>query len=119
MSDSAAPTGTLEVAMAQALRLLDQDPALAFEQAREILAVHPGHPPARLLQAAARRRGGDPAAALALLEPLLQAQPDWSPARYEHRSRCAARARRPSRRCGNCCAFNRPTPRPGACSPIT
>ena len=34
MSDSAAPTGTLEVAMAQALRLLDQDPALAFEQAR-------------------------------------------------------------------------------------
>jgi predicted Zn-dependent protease len=84
MSESTAPTGTLEVAMAQALRLLDQDPALAFEQAREILTVHPGHPPARLLQAAARRRGGDPAAALALLEPLLQARPDWSPARYEH-----------------------------------
>ena len=83
MSDSATPTGTLEVAMAQALRLLDQDPTLAFEQAREILAVHPGHPAALVLQAAAKRRGGDPVAALALLEPLLQMQPDWSPARYE------------------------------------
>ena len=53
MSDSAAPTGTLEVAMAQALRLLDQDPTLAFEQAREILTVHPGHPAALVLPAAA------------------------------------------------------------------
>jgi predicted Zn-dependent protease len=83
MNEAAAPTGTLEAAMAQALRLLDQDPALAFEQAREILTVHPGHPAALLLQAAAKRRGGDAAAALALLEPLLQARPDWSPARYE------------------------------------
>jgi predicted Zn-dependent protease len=83
MNEATAPTGTLEAAMAQALRLLDQDPALAFEQAREILAVHPGHPAALLLQAAAKRRGGDAAAALALLEPLLQVRPDWSPARYE------------------------------------
>jgi predicted Zn-dependent protease len=83
MNEAAAPTGTLEAAMAQALRLLDEDPALAFEQAREILAVHPGHPAALLLQAAAKRRGGDAAAAIALLEPLLQVRPDWSPARYE------------------------------------
>ncbi|NBU24999.1 MAG: sulfotransferase family protein [Gammaproteobacteria bacterium] len=83
MSDAPAPTGTLEAAMAQALRLLEQDPALAFEQASEILVVVPGHAPARLLQAAAKRRGGDAAAALALLEPLLQERPDWLPALYE------------------------------------
>lgn len=84
MSDVPAPTGTLEVAMAQALRLLEQDPARAFEQAAEILAVHPDHPPARLLQAAALRRGGDAAGALRLLEPLLRSNPDWSAAHFEH-----------------------------------
>lgn len=83
MSDAPAPTGTLEAAMAQTLRLLEQDPALAFEQASEILVAVPGHGPARLLQAAAKRRGGDAAAALALLEPLLQERPEWLPALYE------------------------------------
>ncbi|MFM7627661.1 MAG: tetratricopeptide repeat protein, partial [Gammaproteobacteria bacterium] len=83
MSDAPAPTGTLEVAMAQTLRLLEQDPALAYAQASEILAAVPGHPPARLLQAAARRRGGDAAAALALLDPLLQERPEWLPDLYE------------------------------------
>jgi tetratricopeptide (TPR) repeat protein len=83
MSDAPAPTGTLEAAMAQTLRLLEQDPALAYAQASEILAAVPGHPPARLLQAAAKRRGGDAAAALALLDPLLQERPEWLPALYE------------------------------------
>jgi predicted Zn-dependent protease len=91
MSDAPDPTGTLEVALAQTLRLLEQDPALAFEQASEILIAVPGHPPARLLQAAAKRRGGDPAAALDLLAPLLQAHPDWPPALYERAlALCAA-----------------------------
>jgi tetratricopeptide (TPR) repeat protein len=83
MSDAPAPTGTLEVAMAQTLRLLEQDPALAYAQASEILEAVPGHPPARLLQAAAKRRGGDAAAALTLLDPLLQERPEWLPALYE------------------------------------
>ena len=83
MSDAPAPTGTLEVAMAQTLRLLEHDPALAYEQASAILAAVPGHPPARLLQAAAKRRGGDADAALALLDPLLEERPDWLPALYE------------------------------------
>jgi tetratricopeptide (TPR) repeat protein len=37
---NAQPLGTLEVALAHATRLLGRDPAMAAEQAREILAVH-------------------------------------------------------------------------------
>ena len=59
MSDSAAPTGTLEVAMAQALRLLDQDPALAFEIHRiEMLSrQHALRHRIRVLQQAIRKSG--------------------------------------------------------------
>ena len=77
------PTGTLAVALAHAHKLLASDPALAAEQATEILKAMPGHPVAQLLLGVARRRGGDLPAALAALEPLVRAQPGWFAAHYE------------------------------------
>ena len=56
MSSTPDPTGTLETALAHAQRLLQDSPALAAEQAEEILKVAPGHPPAILLLGMARRR---------------------------------------------------------------
>ncbi len=70
--------------MAHAARLLDVEPALAAEQAQEILKAVPGHPPAVLLLATARRRSGNPAAALEILEPLVRAQANWAAAHFEH-----------------------------------
>ena len=83
MSTPPEPAGTLDVAMAHAARLLDIQPALAAEQALEILKVVPNHPPAVLLLATARRRTGDTSAALDTLEPLVRAQPASAAAQYE------------------------------------
>ena len=66
--------GTLKTALAHAARLLETDPAQAAEQAREILAVSPAHPQARLYLAAAQRRLGDAPAAREMLEPLAREQ---------------------------------------------
>lgn len=77
------PVGTLEVALTHAARLLENDPALAAEQATEILKAVPNHPAAVLLLAVARRRGGNAAAAIGLLEPLSRAHPGWAQAHYE------------------------------------
>ena len=50
MTALAEPTGTLATALGHAVRLLEADPVLAAEQAREILKAAPGHPAAlRLL----------------------------------------------------------------------
>ena len=84
MSATTEPTGTLEVALAHAAHLLETSPALAVEQALEILKAAPGHPAATLVLAAAQRRSGNPAAALQVLEPLLRAQSQWAVAHYEH-----------------------------------
>src|SRR5258708_1490429 len=67
--------GSLDVAMAHAVRLLEQDFGLAAEQAGEVLRAFPGHPQARLVLGTARRRSGQTAAALAVLEPLAREQP--------------------------------------------
>lgn len=75
--DNAPTTGTLATALAHAAGLLTQDPSLAEAQAREILRVMPGHPEAALLLAAALRRQGRAEAALAVLEPVIRALPDW------------------------------------------
>jgi tetratricopeptide (TPR) repeat protein len=80
---SADPTGTVKSALAHAERLLRIDPALAAEQAEEILKVAPNHPVATLLLGSARRWGAQPAAALLLLEPLCAEQPNWAAAHYE------------------------------------
>ncbi|MHB8721220.1 MAG: tetratricopeptide repeat-containing sulfotransferase family protein [Steroidobacteraceae bacterium] len=83
MTNAAEPTGSLETALAHTRRLLDSDPAMAAQQADEILKVAPGHPPATLLLATARRRTGDTPGALALLNALAATQPNWAAAHLE------------------------------------
>ncbi|WP_240906197.1 tetratricopeptide repeat-containing sulfotransferase family protein [Thermomonas sp. HDW16] len=73
----------IETRLAQAARLLQVDPAQAQAQLRDILAVHPKHPFARLLFGASHNRLGDELDALAVLEPLLDAQPRFAEAHYE------------------------------------
>ena len=72
------------VAMAHATRLLEDDPALAAEQALAILEAVPNHPPAVLLLATARRLSGDLEAALEILESLVQQQANWAAAHCEY-----------------------------------
>jgi tetratricopeptide (TPR) repeat protein len=69
------PTGSLDVALAHAARLLKKSPLLAAEQAGEILRAVPGDPRARLVLGAAHRINGQLQAALEVLEPLAQEQP--------------------------------------------
>ena len=83
MSGAAEPSGSLETALAHTRRLLQRDPKIAEEQAREILMAAPGHPVATLLLGVARRAAGDPQAALAILQPLIADQPNWAQAHYE------------------------------------
>jgi tetratricopeptide (TPR) repeat protein len=84
MTGPSEPTGTLQTAMAHAARLLEVDPALAAEQALEILKALPNHPAAVVLLAAARRRAGDPAAAIDVLEPLLRTPAAGAAAWFEY-----------------------------------
>ncbi|HQR77319.1 MAG TPA: sulfotransferase [Burkholderiaceae bacterium] len=83
MSGAPEPTGTLEVALAHAAKLLVSDPALAGEQATEILKVAPGHPVATIILGASHRARGDAPSALAILEPLAAAHPSWVSTHYE------------------------------------
>lgn len=78
-----APVGALQLALADAERLLGSEPALAAEQAAEILKSVPGHPAAELLLGAARRRINDLKGALALLQPLARSQPGSLAVHYE------------------------------------
>ena len=75
MPADAQPTGSLETALAHTARLLTSAPAMAEAQAREILAVAPGHPQAVLMLGAALRRQGQAAAARAVLAALAAQQP--------------------------------------------
>jgi predicted Zn-dependent protease len=83
LNNSSEPVGTLEVALAHAARLLAKDPALAAEQAGEILRAVPGDPRARLVLGAAHRLAGRTQAALAVLEPLAREQPRSAPVQLE------------------------------------
>src|ERR1700726_2161555 len=76
MSAAGEPVGTLEVALAHATRLLATHPAMAAQQAREILKASPGNPHARLLLGQAERLAGHTQAALDVLEPLAREQPN-------------------------------------------
>ncbi len=82
-SRAAEPVGPVDVALAHAARLLERDPALAAEQAGEILKAAPAHPAATLIRGIARRAGGDAAGALQVLTPLAGSQPRWAAAHYE------------------------------------
>jgi tetratricopeptide (TPR) repeat protein len=70
-----APNVGVDAALTHALRLLDTDPALAAEQAREILAAVPGHPGAVLLLGIAANAAGDFKHAVGVLDPLTRAEP--------------------------------------------
>jgi predicted Zn-dependent protease len=65
----------LEDALALAQRLLDTDPALAAQQASEILRVFGAHPIAAWVLGASQRRQGLTLAALQTLGPLAASQP--------------------------------------------
>jgi len=77
------PVGTLATALAHAERLLATSPALAAEQAEEILKAVPQHPSALLILAAAKRRQGDAPGALALLEPIAVSHANHAIVHYE------------------------------------
>ena len=83
-SGAAEPVGSVEVALAHALDLLNSRPALALEQAHEILKNVPGHPIATLVVGMAQRLMGDIPAALATLEPLARTQPTAGAVHYEY-----------------------------------
>jgi predicted Zn-dependent protease len=82
-SGAAEPVGSVDVALDHASRLLEHEPALAAEQADEILKVAPGHPNASLILGIARRRSGDAAAALTVLAALAELQPRSAVTQYE------------------------------------
>jgi tetratricopeptide (TPR) repeat protein len=81
--DTPDPVGTLDVALTHAARLLTSNPALAAEQADEILAVAPTHPVALLYRGVARRLCGESAEAVKVLESLVHAHDQWASAHYE------------------------------------
>ena len=83
MSGTSEPVGTLDVALAHTTRLLESNPALAAEQATEILRAVPNHPMAILLLGMARRNAGDTPGAIAVLQPLAAAQPNSAATHYE------------------------------------
>ena len=83
MTSAADPTGSVDTALAHAARLLQSDPALALEQAGEILKVAPNHPMATLLLGIAQRSTGDSAIALRTFKALTDAQHRWAAAHYE------------------------------------
>src|SRR5215510_7610217 len=83
-SGAAEPVGSVDVALAHAFNLLSTRPALALEQAHEILKNVPGHPIATLVVGMAQRLTGDVTGALATLEPLARSQPTAAAVHYEY-----------------------------------
>jgi predicted Zn-dependent protease len=75
--------GTLDVALAHATSMLGKNPALAAQQAQEILKIVPGHPLARLVLGSACRISGQTEDALKVLEPLTRDQPHAAPVYLE------------------------------------
>ncbi len=77
------PVGTLQEALTHTARLLESEPVLAAEQAREILKAVPEHPQAMLLLGVACRRSGDLPGALAVLRSLAKQQPRSAQTHHE------------------------------------
>jgi tetratricopeptide (TPR) repeat protein len=74
-----APTADIDYASA----ILATEPATAEREAKAFLRGRPNDPRGLLIVASARRRQGDPAAALAILKPLATAFPRAAHTRYE------------------------------------
>jgi Flp pilus assembly protein TadD len=90
---AAATLDSLNAAVMRASAILATDPAAAGRAARAVLRVAPNDPRALLILASAHRRGGDPAAALAILTPLAKAYPRAAHTHYELGASLAARGR--------------------------
>ena len=75
---TAEPTAGLDEALAHATRLLETQPALAGEQAREIITAVGEHPMAVLILAVSHRLQGQLQHALDALRPLVASQPNWA-----------------------------------------
>ena len=75
MASHADPTGSLEIALGHARRLLDGQPDLALAQAREILRVVPRNAPALMIAGAAHRRKGEGELATAAFRAATAADP--------------------------------------------
>jgi len=80
---AAAPIASLDAAVQRASTILATDPTVAQREAEAILSLHPNDPRALLVYASARRRRGDPQAALAILTPLAAAYPRAAHTQYE------------------------------------
>ncbi|HET7809991.1 MAG TPA: sulfotransferase [Steroidobacteraceae bacterium] len=76
MGGTAEPLGTLQVALAHAARLLRREPALAAEQAAEILKVHPDQPEALTLSGLALGLLGQGEESIATLRRAVQLKPE-------------------------------------------
>jgi tetratricopeptide (TPR) repeat protein len=76
MSLVSEPTASVDRALAHASRLLAVDPALAGEQANEILKVIDNHPAALLVLGASYVARGDAERAIEILGPLVASQPN-------------------------------------------
>ena len=83
MSASQEMVSNLEVALSHASRLLSMNPALAAEQATEILKVLPEQPNALMLLALSETANGQLAQALDTFSRLIKLQPGWAAAHFE------------------------------------
>ena len=70
------PLGTFEVALRHAARLLERDPALAAEQAAEILKVHPDQPDALAISGLALGKMGQGEEAILALRRAVHLKPE-------------------------------------------
>ena len=84
MNAVASPSGTLQTALDHARHLLATDPAMAAQQASEIIRAVGRHPMALLVLAASHRVRSQLPHALDVLEPLVREHPQWPLAHLEH-----------------------------------
>jgi tetratricopeptide (TPR) repeat protein len=83
MSATQEQTGTLDVALKHTARLLETAPALAAEQAQEILKAVPRQPSATLMLGVAQRATGQLDDSLRTLTALVDAHASWALAQFE------------------------------------
>ena len=83
MSATQEVTGTLEVALKHTAQLLETAPALAAEQAHEILKAAPQHPSAMIMLGVAQRKTGGLATSLSTLTELTSAHGAWALGHFE------------------------------------
>lgn len=76
VSTAPGPSGDLKTALQHAAGLLQRDPQLAEQQAKEILKVYPSTEPAERILGSAYRLQGRPHKGLKLLEPLAKRNPN-------------------------------------------